>query len=40
MRGDKVTQLVIVPVIFAEYVEADGTYSGERGSNGYGSTGA
>lgn len=38
--GDKITQLVILPVVYPdEYVEVDEISGGERGSNGYGSTG-
>lgn len=39
MRGDKIAQLVVVPVIYPTYVEAEKIISGERGSNGFGSTG-
>ena len=39
-RGDKVTQLVIVPVLCAAFSKATTIYSGDRGSNGFGSTGA
>ena len=37
--GDKITQLVIIPVLYPTYVEADEISGGERGDNGYGSTG-
>lgn len=39
-RGDKITQLVVMPVCYPEYEEADEISSGDRGENGYGSTGA
>ena len=38
-RGDKITQLVIIRVMYAEFEEADEILAGERGSNGFGSTG-
>ena len=38
-KGDKVTQLVLLPVLYAEYVLVDEIGGGERGDNGYGSTG-
>lgn len=38
-RGDKITQIVIVQVMYADFEEADEILAGERGSNGYGSTG-
>ena len=38
-RGDKITQIVIVPVMYADFEEAEEITAGERGSNGYGSTG-
>lgn len=38
--GDKVTQLVVMPVTFPTYVEADRIDGGERGDSGFGSTGA
>lgn len=38
-RGDKVSQLVIVPVMYADPVEVDSITGGERGANGIGSTG-
>lgn len=37
--GDKVTQLVIMPVTFPAYVVADSISGGERGDSGFGSTG-
>lgn len=39
-RGDKITQLVIVPVLCCQFVQADRIFSGDRGDNGFGSTGA
>lgn len=38
--GHKITQLVIVPVMYAEFEQVDEIGEGERGSNGHGSTGA
>lgn len=38
-RGDKITQLVILPVEFAEFVEVERISGGERGDGGFGSTG-
>lgn len=37
--GDKVTQLVVMPVEFPTYVQADEIGGGERGDAGFGSTG-
>lgn len=37
--GDKVTQLVVMPVIFPTYVEVDDIDGGDRGDGGFGSTG-
>ena len=37
--GDKVTQLCVSPVCYPDYAEADEIDGGERGENGYGSTG-
>ena len=37
--GDKITQVVIVPVVYAAFEQADEIKGGERGDNGYGSTG-
>lgn len=39
MAGDKVTQLVVMPVIYPTYVEVGEIKGGPRGSNGFGSTG-
>ena len=38
-RGDKITQIVVMPVCYPTYVESDKIAFGERGNNGYGSTG-
>lgn len=38
-KGQKITQLVIVPIITPEPVEVDNLEDTERGSNGFGSTG-
>lgn len=38
-RGDRVAQMVIVPVIAPEVVEADELPSSKRGEGGFGSTG-
>lgn len=37
--GDKIAQLVIMPVFYPEFEQVDEISAGERGSNGYGSTG-
>ena len=37
--GDKITQLVVMPVEFPTYVQADEIGGGERGDAGFGSTG-
>lgn len=37
--GDKVTQLVVMPVVYPAYVEVAEIVGGERGENGLGSTG-
>jgi len=37
--GDKIAQLVIMPVIYPEFEQVDEIEGGERGGNGYGSTG-
>lgn len=39
IAGDKVTQLVVMPVIYPTYVEVAEIDSGERGDGGFGSTG-
>lgn len=38
-RGDKITQLVVVPFMAAEFTQVDEITGGERGSSGFGSTG-
>lgn len=38
-KGDKITQLMLIPVMYAQPVLADSLESGERGENGFGSTG-
>lgn len=38
-RGDKITQLVIMPVHYVTFEQVDEIQGGVRGSNGYGSTG-
>ena len=37
-KGDKITQLIIIPCVSAEFEEANIT-AGDRGDNGFGSTG-
>lgn len=39
MAGDKITQLVVVPILRPEYEIVDSIKAGSRGDNGYGSTG-
>lgn len=38
-KGDKVTQLVVLPCIMDEVEIVDSIYGGDRGENGFGSTG-
>lgn len=38
-RGDKITQLVVMPVHYVTYEQVDEIKAGERGTDGYGSTG-
>lgn len=38
-RGDKISQLVVMPVLFPTYIESDSIDGGERGDAGFGSTG-
>ena len=38
-RGDKIGQLVIMPVLYEPVEIVNSIKSGERGSNGFGSTG-
>ena len=37
--GDKITQLVVLPVLYVQVEQADEIQGGPRGDNGYGSTG-
>lgn len=37
--GDKIAQLVILPIITPEFEQVDEISGGERGANGFGSTG-
>ena len=37
--GDKIVQLLICPVLYAGFAEADEITAGERGAAGFGSTG-
>ena len=37
--GDKITQIVIVPIMFPVWTKAEKLEGGPRGDNGYGSTG-
>lgn len=38
-RGEKITQLVIVPVLYADILQVDRVQGGPRGNAGFGSTG-
>ena len=38
-RGDKITQIIIVPCFYADIIQTEAIEGGERGSNGFGSTG-
>jgi len=38
-RGDKISQLVILPVLYLSPIKVDKIQGGERGDNGFGSTG-
>lgn len=38
-RGDKITQLVVLPVAYPDVVQAEEITGGPRGDEGYGSTG-
>lgn len=38
-NGDKVSQLVIMPVCYSQFISVDDIEGGARGTNGYGSTG-
>lgn len=37
--GDKIIQLLIVPVLYCDFAQADEILQGERGDGGFGSTG-
>lgn len=39
MYGQKIFQIVLCPIVIANYYEVDDFEDGERGANGYGSTG-
>ena len=38
-RGDKIAQVVVLPVLYVDFERADALGEIERGSNGFGSTG-
>lgn len=38
-RGDKITQLVVLPVLYVSVEQTEEIQGGPRGDNGYGSTG-
>ena len=38
-RGDKIIQLLVVPVEYCHFKQVDEIWGGERGSKGFGSTG-
>lgn len=38
-KGDKIAQLVIVPVMYADFEQVDEIGGGDRGNGGFGSTG-
>lgn len=38
-RGDKITQLVVLPVLYVRVEQTDALDGGDRGDNGFGSTG-
>lgn len=38
-RGDKITQLVVLPVLYVKVKQAEEIQGGDRGDNGFGSTG-
>lgn len=38
-RGDKISQLVLIPCLHEEYIEVESLGETERGSSGFGSTG-
>ena len=37
--GDKITQLVVMPVLYVDFEEVEMVNGGDRGDDGYGSTG-
>lgn len=37
-RGDKITQLVVMPIVLTKFREVSMVFGGERGDNGFGST--
>lgn len=37
-RGDKITQLVVMPIVRTKFCEVSEVFGGERGDNGFGST--
>lgn len=39
INGDKITQLVVLPVAYPDVVQAEEIAGGPRGDDGYGSTG-
>lgn len=39
LAGDKITQLVVMPVEYPTFTQVDEIQGGERGDDGYGSTG-
>jgi len=38
--GDKVTQIILIPCLYADFVEVENIEEGERGENGFGHTGS
>jgi dUTP pyrophosphatase len=38
-KGDKIGQIICLPVVYAELVEADELEDSDRGANGFGSSG-
>lgn len=38
-RGDKITQLLVMPVEYCDFTEVDAVEGGDRADNGFGSTG-
>jgi dUTP pyrophosphatase len=39
MRGDRIAQMIVAPVVQARLVEVDDLSSSDRGTGGFGSTG-